>query len=188
MFRGGSRVVPNEIAVCCRVRRAHVPRVGCSQTGPLMTDITTKIYDKYFLKSHPTVNVRLAAVRKMVMERNGLLSSEETSNLIDVPDVRQRGTRLGNWLTKEQARELLQVSDRSILKIEGIELDRRFTDDTSGKDIKRPQLTALLSFVREGDTVVCHSMDRLGRNLDDLRKLVFSLQSGESRFSSVKRT
>lgn len=65
-----------------------------------------------------TVNVRLAAVRKMVTEakRNGLLSSEEASNLTDVPNVRQRGTRLGNWLTKEQARELLQVPDRSTLK------------------------------------------------------------------------
>jgi len=41
--------------------------------------------------------------------------------------------------------------------------------------VNRPQLTAMLSFIREGDTVVCHSMDRLGRNLDDLRKLVFGL-------------
>ena len=65
-----------------------------------------------------TVNVRLAAVRKIVTEakRNGLLSSEEASNLTDVPNVRQRGTRLGNWLTKEQARELLAVPDRSTLK------------------------------------------------------------------------
>ena len=65
-----------------------------------------------------TVNVRLAAVRKMVTEakRNGLLSSEEASNLTDVPNVRQRGTRLGNWLTKEQARELLAVPDRSTIK------------------------------------------------------------------------
>ncbi len=65
-----------------------------------------------------TVNVRLAAVRKMVTEakRNGLLSSEEASNLTEVPNVRQRGTRLGNWLTKEQARELLQVPDRTTLK------------------------------------------------------------------------
>ncbi len=38
--------------------------------------------------------------------------------------------------------------------------------------MKRPQLEALLSFVREGDTVIVHSMDRLARNLDDLRKLV----------------
>lgn len=65
-----------------------------------------------------TVNVRLAAVRKMVTEakRNGLLSSEEAANLTEIPNVRQRGTRLGNWLTKEQARELLQVPDRSTLK------------------------------------------------------------------------
>ena len=65
-----------------------------------------------------TVNVRLAAVRKMVTEakRNGLLSQEEAANLTDVPNIRQKGTRLGNWLTKEQARELLAVPDRSTVK------------------------------------------------------------------------
>ena len=65
-----------------------------------------------------TVNVRLAAVRKMVTEakRNGMLSSEEASNLTDVPNIRQKGTRLGNWLTKEQAKELLTVPDRSTVK------------------------------------------------------------------------
>jgi DNA invertase Pin-like site-specific DNA recombinase len=45
----------------------------------------------------------------------------------------------------------------------------------SGKDLQRPQLELMLSFVREGDTVVVHSMDRLARNLDDLRQLVSSL-------------
>ena len=67
------------------------------------------------------------------------------------------------------------LDQREDRQLEGVELDRRFTDHVSGKDTNRPQLTALLSFVREGDTVVCHSMDRLGRNLDDLRKLVFGL-------------
>ncbi len=67
------------------------------------------------------------------------------------------------------------LDQREDRQLEGVELDRRFTDHVSGKDTKRPQLTALLSFVREGDTVVCHSMDRLGRNLDDLRRLVFGL-------------
>ena len=67
------------------------------------------------------------------------------------------------------------LDQREDRQLEGVELDRRFTDHVSGKDTHRPQLTALLSFVREGDTVVCHSMDRLGRNLDDLRKLVFGL-------------
>jgi integrase len=65
-----------------------------------------------------TVNVRLAAVRKLVAEAraNSMLSAEEASHLTEVPNVRQRGTRLGNWLTKEQARELLQVPDRETLK------------------------------------------------------------------------
>jgi DNA invertase Pin-like site-specific DNA recombinase len=60
-------------------------------------------------------------------------------------------------------------------QLEGIEFDRTFLDKASGKDVKRPQLAAMLAFVREGDVVICHSMDRLGRNLDDLRKLVLDL-------------
>jgi DNA invertase Pin-like site-specific DNA recombinase len=48
-------------------------------------------------------------------------------------------------------------------------------DEASAKDVHRPQLIAMLEFVREGDTVICHSMDRLGRNLDDLRKLVLRM-------------
>ncbi len=35
-------------------------------------------------------------------------------------------------------------------------------DNACGKDINRPQLELLLSFIREGDTLVCHSMDRRG--------------------------
>ncbi|MBV9852143.1 MAG: recombinase family protein [Armatimonadetes bacterium] len=65
-----------------------------------------------------------------------------------------------------------QNTDR---QLEDIELDRRFTDRVSGKDTDRPQLSALLAFVREGDAVVVHSMDRLARNLDDLRRLVRTL-------------
>ena len=60
-------------------------------------------------------------------------------------------------------------------QLEGQSLDRTFTDKASGKDVNRPQLEALLTFAREGDTVVVHSMDRLARNLDDLRKLVQGL-------------
>lgn len=54
-------------------------------------------------------------------------------------------------------------------------MSKVFTDKASGSDTQRPQLEALLSFVREGDTVVVHSMDRLARNLDDLRRLVQKL-------------
>jgi len=47
-------------------------------------------------------------------------------------------------------------------QLEGVDLNRTFLDKASGKDVKRPQLEAMLAFVREGDTVICHSMDRLG--------------------------
>ncbi|WP_005031698.1 recombinase family protein [Holophaga foetida] len=60
-------------------------------------------------------------------------------------------------------------------QLENVQVDKVFTDKASGKDTQRPQLDALLSFVREGDTVVAHSMDRLARNLDDLRRLVQGL-------------
>jgi integrase len=68
--------------------------------------------------SPSTINVRLSAVRKLVGEarRNNMIGSEEAASLTDIPNIRQRGTRLGNWLTREQAKELLAVPDRSTLK------------------------------------------------------------------------
>ena len=60
-------------------------------------------------------------------------------------------------------------------QLEGVQLDRIFTDKASGKDTKRPQLKAMMEFIREGDTVIVHSMDRLARNLDDLRRMVQDL-------------
>ena len=65
-------------------------------------------------------------------------------------------------------------------------LDRTFTDKASGKDTNRPQLQELLQFVREGDEVFAHSMDRLARNLDDLRKIVKDLTSKGISITFVK--
>jgi len=68
--------------------------------------------------SASTVNVRLSAVRKLVGEaqRNRIIDAEEAANLAGVPNLSQKGTRLGNWLTRDQAKELLTVPDRSTLK------------------------------------------------------------------------
>lgn len=60
-------------------------------------------------------------------------------------------------------------------QLDGVVVDRTFTDKASGKDVKRPQMAAMLGFVREGDVVLVHSMDRLARNLDDLRRIVRGL-------------
>jgi DNA invertase Pin-like site-specific DNA recombinase len=62
-----------------------------------------------------------------------------------------------------------QNADR---QLEHLQADRLFSDKASGKDTDRPQLQALLAYAREGDTIVVHSMDRLARNVDDLRRIV----------------
>jgi DNA invertase Pin-like site-specific DNA recombinase len=71
-------------------------------------------------------------------------------------------------------------------QLEGTPVDRTFTDKASGKDVKRPQFDALMTFVRSGDTVVVHSMDRLARNLDDLRRIVHTLTERGVRIEFVK--
>ena len=71
-------------------------------------------------------------------------------------------------------------------QLEQVHADKVFTDKASGKDTQRPQLDALLGFVREGDTVVVHSMDRLARNLDDLRRLVQGLTQRGVRIEFAK--
>ncbi|WP_440083465.1 recombinase family protein [Klebsiella pneumoniae] len=71
-------------------------------------------------------------------------------------------------------------------QLEQIEVGKVFTDKASGKDTQRPELERLLAFVREGDTVVVHSMDRLARNLDDLRRIVQGLTQRGVRMEFVK--
>ena len=71
-------------------------------------------------------------------------------------------------------------------QLEQVPVDRLFTDTASGKDTHRPELDRALAFVREGDTVVVHSMDRLARNLDDLRRIVQQLTSHGVRIEFVK--
>ncbi len=76
-----------------------------------------------------------------------------------------------------------QNTDR---QLEGIQLDRTFIDKLSGKDTKRAQYQAMLEFVREGDHLFVHSMDRLARNLDDLRKVVQDLVKRGVRVQFLK--
>jgi DNA invertase Pin-like site-specific DNA recombinase len=73
-------------------------------------------------------------------------------------------------------------------QLEGQVLDRVFTDKASGRDTARPELTELLRFARDGDTVVLHSMDRLARILDDLRALVQNLTRRGVRVEFVKES
>lgn len=60
-------------------------------------------------------------------------------------------------------------------QLHGLELDKMFIDHASGRDTERPQLMAMLDYVRDGDIVYVHSMYRFARNLVDLRNLVEQL-------------
>jgi len=76
-----------------------------------------------------------------------------------------------------------QNTDR---QLHGIELDKVFEDKCSGKDTNRPQLKACLEYLRDGDTLVVHSIDRLARSLRDLLNIVQDLLARKVSIRFVK--
>jgi integrase len=107
-----SRSTPS--ATTLKLSMICLPSVAADRSPALLMEYRTTMDHL----SPSTINVRLFAIRKLVGEarRNGMIGLEEAANLHDVPNVRQNGTRLGNWLTREQAKQLLAVPDRSTLK------------------------------------------------------------------------
>lgn len=67
------------------------------------------------------------------------------------------------------------VGQNDARQLDGMTLDRVFTDKASGKDTQRPELQAMLSYVRTGDHIYIHSMDRPARSLGDLEGIVKGL-------------
>lgn len=76
-----------------------------------------------------------------------------------------------------------QNTDR---QLDGVALDRIFTDKMTGSIKDRPQLQAMLDYVRYGDTVVVHSLDRLARSLEDLISIINQLNKKGVSFKSIK--
>jgi DNA invertase Pin-like site-specific DNA recombinase len=69
------------------------------------------------------------------------------------------------------------VDQNTVRQLDGVQLDKTFTDKASGKDTNRPQLKAALDYLRDGDVLVVHSMDRLARNITDLLHTVETLNN-----------
>lgn len=65
-------------------------------------------------------------------------------------------------------------------------VERIFMEKCSGKDTNRPQLKAMLEFIREGDTVIVESYSRLARSTADLLKLVEQITGKGAQFVSLK--
>lgn len=78
------------------------------------------------------------------------------------------------------------TSQNPCRQLDGLDVDKTFIDHASGRTVDRPELANLFDYVREGDTVVVHSMDRMARNLDDLRSIVNQLTQSGIRIQFIK--
>ena len=67
-----------------------------------------------------------------------------------------------------------QNLDRQLQALESV--SKVFTDKMSGATTERPQLQAMLDYIREGDIVVVAELDRLGRNNKDLTDIMNTIQ------------
>lgn len=83
-----------------------------------------------------------------------------------IPDI--KGKRVGYIRVSSED----QNPDR---QLDGIELDKRFVDFASAKTMERPELKNMICYVREGDVIIIHSIDRIARNLRDLHKIIDEL-------------
>lgn len=77
-----------------------------------------------------------------------------------------------------------QNPDRQLVDIP---LDRKFIDYASAKDTKRPQLQAMLDYIREDDEIFVHSTDRLARSVKDLHNIVDLLIKKGVKITFVKQ-
>ena len=69
-----------------------------------------------------------------------------------------------------------QNLDRQLEALQGVSVTRVFSDKASGQNADRPQLKAMLDYIRDGDIVVVTELDRLGRNNKDLTDIMNEIQ------------
>lgn len=76
-------------------------------------------------------------------------------------------------------RRVSTVDQKTDRQLADTPVDKVFTDKASGKSTDgRPELARAIDYVRDGDTLVVHSMDRLARNIVDLHQIVDALTKG----------
>ena len=79
-----------------------------------------------------------------------------------------------------------QNTARHEVLMEQLDVDQVFIDRMSGKNTNRPELKRMMTFVREGDTVIVESISRFARNTRDLLELVEQLTTKGVEFVSKK--
>lgn len=81
-----------------------------------------------------------------------------------------------------------QNTERQEVLMERLGVDKIFIDVCSGKNANRPQLMAMMDYVREGDTIIVESISRLARNTKDLLNLTDQMIEKGVDFISQKET
>ena len=80
-----------------------------------------------------------------------------------------------------------QHEDRQVKDLtENANVSKVFIDKLSGKDTNRPQLNAMIDYVREGDTVVVSEYSRLARSTKDLLNIIDTLENKGVTVISMK--
>ncbi|WP_252897967.1 recombinase family protein [Amylolactobacillus amylophilus] len=70
-----------------------------------------------------------------------------------------------------------QNLDRQLKQFEGLGIKKIFAEKISGKDRSRPKLREMLQYIHDDDEVVVTSLDRLGRNSQDLTTIIEEIRS-----------
>jgi DNA invertase Pin-like site-specific DNA recombinase len=91
--------------------------------------------------------------------------------------------RTGRILGYKRVSSLEQNTAR---QLDGVHVDLEFEDKVSGKNMDRPKLQELMRTAFKGDTVIVHSMDRLARNLIDLKNIVSILVANGAQVQFLK--
>lgn len=72
---------------------------------------------------------------------------------------------------------LKQNLDRQLVELSEAGADKIFKDKISGKNTDRPEFKEMLEFVRSGDTILFGSLDRIGRNYEDIKETLTQLKT-----------
>ena len=81
-----------------------------------------------------------------------------------------------------------QNEERQLEAMKDKEIEKFFTEKVSAKDMNRPELRAMLEFVREGDQVYVHDFSRLARSTEDLLHIIEELhQKGVALISNKEQ-
>jgi DNA invertase Pin-like site-specific DNA recombinase len=109
------------------------------------------------------------------------LFDKVSRQLLDVSST--EGPEMGERVGYERVSTVEQSTDRQLADVA---VDRTFTDKASGKSTDRPALAEALRYVRDGDSLIVHSMDRLARNTEDLLRVVRELTAQGVRVEFIK--